>query len=425
MSKIIRKVKGMRQILPDVTPAWQYIEQKISDLCRQYGYSEIRLPILEKTELFKRSIGEVTDIVEKEMYTFKDITDDSLTLRPEGTAGCVRAALEEGLLYNQQQRFWYSGYMFRRENPQANRYRQFQQIGIEAFGFAGVDIELEHLALTSRLWKKLGLRNVSLEINTLGTLEERGRYRELLVNYLTSHEDKLDKDSIRRLKSNPLRILDSKNPAMQDLIESAPKLYDSLDNESKEKFERLKLLLDELQIDYSVNPRLVRGLDYYSHTVYEWVSKELGAQGTICAGGRFDDLVEQLGGKANYAAGFALGVDRVLNLMTAQNLIPDKPVTHVYLAMLGDDVERHGWKLAESLREQCPELALTVNIGGGKFQKQIKKADKSGALLAFILGEDEVQNQQITIKYLREDGKQLKIAQADIVKFLQDFMAND
>ncbi len=415
----------MRLILPDVTHAWQYLERQINLICQQYGYAEIRLPTLERTELFKRSIGEVTDIVEKEMYTFKDITDDSLTLRPEGTAGCVRAAIEKGLLYNQQQRLWYSGYMFRRENTQANRYRQFQQVGIEAFGFPGVEIELEHLALTSRLWARLGLRDLRLEINTLGTLEERARYRELLVSYLRGHYDKLDKDSQRRLETNPLRILDSKKSEMQALIESAPKLYDSMEEESKEKFERLKLMLNELNIDFTVNPRLVRGLDYYSHTVFEWVSPQLEPQGTICAGGRFDGLVAQLGGKPNFAVGFAMGVDRILNLMTEQDLIPEKPTIHAYLAMLGADVEQYGWKLAETLRTDCPEVSLTINVGGGKFQKQIKKADKCGALLALILGEDEVQNQEVTIKYLREDGKQLKIAQAELAGFMQEFISRN
>ena len=421
MANTIKRVKGMRIILPDATPAWQFLEQQISNICHQYGYSEIRLPVLERTELFKRSIGEVTDIVEKEMYTFDDARKVSVTLRPEGTAGCVRASLEKGLLYNQQQRLWYTGYMFRRENTQANRYRQFQQIGIEAFGFSGVDIELEHLALTSRLWHRLGLKNLRLEINTLGTLEERNRYRALLVEYLKEHYEALDADSQRRLDTNPLRILDSKESSMQDLIEQAPKLYDSLEAESKANFEKLKSMLDALKISYVVNPRLVRGLDYYSHTVFEWVSEELGAQGTICAGGRFDTLVEQLGGKPSFAAGFAMGVDRVLNLMTEQNLIPDKSPMHAYLAV-GKDVETQAWVIAEHLRAECPEIALTINVGGGKLQKQIKKADKSGASLAIILGEDEVENQQVTIKYLREDGKQLKIAQADLAAFINEFI---
>lgn len=422
MANTIKRVKGMRIIVPDATPAWQFLEQQICNICHQYGYSEIRLPILERTELFKRSIGEVTDIVEKEMYTFEDARKVSVTLRPEGTAGCVRASLEKGLLYNQQQRLWYTGYMFRRENTQANRYRQFQQVGIEAFGFSGVDIELEHLALTSRLWERLGLKNLRLEINTLGTLEERNCYRALLVEYLKGHYEALDADSQRRLDTNPLRILDSKESSMQDLIEQAPKLYDSLEEESRAKFEKLKLMLDELKISYVVNPRLVRGLDYYSHTVFEWVSNELGAQGTICAGGRFDTLVEQLGGKPSFAAGFAMGVDRVLNLMTEQNLIPDKPPMHAYLA-ISKDVETQAWIIAERLRAECPAIALTVNVGGGKLQKQIKKADKSGASLAIILAEDEVENQQVTIKYLREDGKQLKIAQADLAAFMNEFIA--
>ena len=423
MAAQIKKVKGMRQILPDATPTWQYLEKQINTLFQQYGYSEIRLPILERTELFKRSIGEVTDIVEKEMYTFEDAGDVSLTLRPEGTAGCVRAALEEGLLYNQQQRFWYSGFMFRRENPQAGRYRQFQQIGVEAFGFSGTDIELEHLSLTARLWKNLGLRNLVLEINTLGTLEERNVYRDTLVTYFKQHESELDKDSQNRLGSNPLRILDSKAVSMQALIEQAPKLYDFLQEDSKVKFEKLQTMLEALEIEYKINPRLVRGLDYYSHTVFEWVSKDLGAQGTICAGGRFDGLVEQLGGKANFATGFAMGVDRVINLMVEQDLVPVPPAIHAYMVMSGDAAEIAGWKLAERLREQCPTLALVVNLGGGKFKKQIKKADNSGAQLALILGEDEAENQQVTIKYLREDGKQIKIAQAELVEFMAKFVA--
>ncbi len=410
----------MHPILPDRTFAWQALEDTLRSLLQHSGYAEIRLAFLEHTELFKRSIGEVTDIVEKEMYTFKTASGTSLTLRPEGTAGCVRAAIDQGLLYNQQQRLWYLGPMFRHEKPQAGRYRQFYQVGVEAFGFPGVDIELEHLLLVSRLWSRLGLENIRLEINTLGSAEERAAYRQVLVDYLRQHESELDEDSRRRLDSNPMRILDSKNPAMQELLAQAPKLMDHLGGESAGRFERLLQLLQEMEIPCSVNPRLVRGLDYYCHTVYEWVTDDLGAQSAVCAGGRFDGLIEQLGGRPNSATGFAIGIDRLMLLLEKQQRLAPRPLPDVYMVLLGERAEAAGFALAERLRDQLPGLNLVVNCGGGSMKSQIKRADKSGAALAVLLGGDEVESGEVSIKYLREEGKQIKIAQAELPGLLRD-----
>ena len=410
----------MHPILPDRTFAWQALEDTLRSLLQHSGYAEIRLAFLEHTELFKRSIGEVTDIVEKEMYTFKTASGTSLTLRPEGTAGCVRAAIDQGLLYNQQQRLWYLGPMFRHEKPQAGRYRQFYQVGVEAFGFPGVDIELEHLLLVSRLWSRLGLENIRLEINTLGSAEERAAYRQVLVDYLRQHESELDEDSRRRLDSNPMRILDSKNPAMQELLAQAPKLMDHLGGESAGRFERLLQLLQQMEIPCSVNPRLVRGLDYYCHTVYEWVTDDLGAQSAVCAGGRFDGLIEQLGGRPNSATGFAIGIDRLMLLLEKQQRLAPRPLPDVYMVLLGERAEAAGFALAERLRDQLPGLNLVVNCGGGSMKSQIKRADKSGAALAVLLGGDEVESGEVSIKYLREEGKQIKIAQAELPGLLRD-----
>ncbi|MGD8483745.1 MAG: histidine--tRNA ligase, partial [Thioalkalispiraceae bacterium] len=383
MSKTIQAIRGMNDILPADTPRWQYVEQVFRDLMNCYGYSEIRMPIVEKTDLFKRSIGEVTDIVEKEMYTFDDRNGDSLTLRPEGTAGCVRAGMENGLLHNQTQRLWYSGPMFRHERPQKGRYRQFHQMGVETFGLEGPDIDAEMILMTARLWKQLGMQDdVQLELNSLGSLEARKAYRDILVEYLEQHKAILDEDSQRRLTSNPLRILDSKNPHMQAMIEAAPKLAEHLDNESREHFEALCKLLDNAGIEYVINQRLVRGLDYYSKTVFEWTTSKLGAQGTICAGGRFDGLVEQLGGKATPAMGFALGIERLVALLEDDDTAIIDNTPHAYLLMAGEQAEQQGFALAEKLRDEIVGLRLLSHCGGGSFKSQMKKADKSGAQVA-------------------------------------------
>ncbi|WP_006786767.1 histidine--tRNA ligase [Thiorhodospira sibirica] len=402
MAKGIQSIRGMHDILPSEAPAWQWLEMHIAGLLQRYGYQQIRLPIVERTELFARSIGEVTDIVEKEMYTFEDRNGDSLTLRPEGTAGCVRAGIEHGLLHHQQQRLWYSGPMFRHERPQKGRYRQFHQIGVESFGMDGPDIDAELIIITARLWRLLGLTDVRLEINTLGSAEARAQYREVLVAYFKAHLADLDEDARRRLDSNPLRILDSKNPAMQAVIAQAPSFMDYLDADSQAHFQTLQTLLDAAGIAYQINPRLVRGLDYYGRTVFEWITDSLGAQGTICAGGRYDALVSQLGGQATPAAGFALGVERLLALLEAQAKLPPPPLPQVYLVLAGEAVQSAGLALAERLREQLPHMALVVNCGGGSLKAQMKRADRSGAAWALILGEQECDRQSVQIKSLRD-----------------------
>ncbi len=414
MSKSIQAVRGMNDILPAETPRWQYVEGVFRRLMAAYGYGEIRLPIVEKTELFKRSIGEVTDIVEKEMYTFEDRNGDSLTLRPEGTAGCVRAGIQHGLLHNQVQRLWYAGPMFRHERPQKGRYRQFHQFGVEVFGLSGPDIDAELILMTARLWRELGMGDeVRLELNSLGSSEARAAYREKLVAYLQAREDALDEDSRRRLHTNPLRILDSKNPEMQALIEAAPKLMDHLDDESRAHFDALCALLDDAGVVYQINPRLVRGLDYYSRTVFEWVTDRLGAQGTVCAGGRYDGLVEQLGGRPTPAVGFALGLERLVALLEGREL-PDTTTPHAYLLLAGEAAERAGRTLAERLRDALPQLRLLVHCGGGSFKSQMKKADRSGARLALILGEDEMLAGNIAIKDLRGTGEQQHVKQDEL-----------
>jgi len=417
VSKPIQAVRGMNDILPAQTARWQFVERSFSELMATYGYTEMRMPLLEKTELFKRSIGEVTDIVEKEMYTFEDRNGDSLTLRPEGTAGCVRACIQNGMLHNQTQRLWYTGPMFRHERPQKGRYRQFYQMGVEVFGFDGPDIDAELIMMNARLWRKLGLADdVTLEINSLGSAEARLAYRDTLVAYLQLHRAQLDQDSLRRLESNPLRILDSKNPEMQALIEAAPKLIEALDEPSRQHFTQLCQRLDVAGIAYHVNSRLVRGLDYYSKTVFEWVTSKLGAQGTVCAGGRFDVLVEQLGGRATPAMGCALGVDRLVALLEDKAVDAGGP--QVYLLLAGEAAQQQGPVLAEQLRDRLPQLRLLVNAGGGSFKSQMKRADKSGAQLALLLGEDEIQQSAIGIKHLRGDGGQETIAQTALADYL-------
>lgn len=412
MSKAIQAVRGMNDCLPTETNVWQMVETVLRRVASNYGFAEIRMPIVESTALFKRSIGEVTDIVEKEMYTFEDRNGDSLTLRPEGTASCVRAGNQHGLLYNQEQRLWYMGPMFRHERPQKGRYRQFHQFGIEAFGIATADIDAEIIMLSARIWKELAINDaVTLELNTLGSNEERASYRDALVVYLTQHEDKLDEDSKRRMHTNPLRVLDSKNPDVQAALIDAPKLSEYLGDESTAHFESLKARLTAAGIEFVVNEKLVRGLDYYNRTVFEWVTTSLGAQGTVCAGGRYDGLVEQLGGKGTPAFGFALGIERLVLLITSLEKVKNvRPQVDVYVAMLGNGVDIQGNLLAEQWRDQVPEIRIQCHCGGGDFKKQIKRADKSGASVAIILGEDEIKTNTVTVKYLRAQKEQESIA---------------
>ena len=421
MANNIQAIRGMHDVLPEQTPLWQYAEQMIKDVLGAYGYSEIRLPIVEKTELFKRSIGEVTDIVEKEMYTFEDRNGDSLTLRPEGTAGCLRACLEHGLLHNQVHRLWYYGPMYRHERPQKGRYRQFIQLGVETYGMVGPDIDAELILMMDRLWKKLGIRDkVSLQLNSLGTIAERLVYRESLVGYFQEHLDELDEDSLRRLETNPLRILDTKNPAMQQVIAKAPELMAYLGDESLKHFNALTSTLNDLGISYEINSRLVRGLDYYSKTVFEWVTDELGSQGTVCAGGRYDSLIEQLGGKPNYAVGFAMGIERLLALIETSGNVPVTRSVDLYMIRVGEIAEREGLRFAETIRNEVPGLKLQVNCGGGSFKSQFKKADKSGAEFAIILGDDEVSRGEVGVKSLRNELGQQTLSQAQTIALLRE-----
>ena len=415
----------MNDILPAETPAWQYLEDTLRDVVHAYGYSEIRLPLLEKTELFRRSIGEVTDIVEKEMYTFDDRNGDSLTLRPEGTASCVRACMQHGLLHNQVQRLWYAGPMFRHERPQKGRYRQFHQVGVEAFGMPGPDIDAEMIFMTARMWERLGLGDTRLQVNSLGTPAARAAYRDRLVDYLRDNVDQLDEDSRRRLGSNPLRILDSKTPAMQTLIEAAPQLPEYLDPESSEHFAAFCALLDAAGVAYEVNPRLVRGLDYYSKTVFEWVTDRLGAQGTVCAGGRYDGLVEYLGGRPVPAFGFALGLERLLALLVAGNAQLPANSPHLYMVVSGDGATRRGLVLADELRDAIGGLRLQVNCGGGSFKSQFKRADRSGAIYALVLGEDEVEQETVTLKALRSEAAQENIAQSGLAVRVRELLPDE
>ncbi|GAB5478975.1 MAG: histidine--tRNA ligase [Marinobacter nauticus] len=417
----IQAIRGMNDILPDQTPVWQYVESTVRRVLGQYGYQEIRMPVVEHTELFKRSIGEVTDIVEKEMYTFEDRNGDSLTLRPEGTAGCVRAAEEHGLLFNQTRRLWYTGPMFRHERPQKGRYRQFHQIGVECFGMAGPDIDAELLILTARLWSALGLSDhARLEINSIGTSDSRKVYRQALVAYLEQYQDKLDDDSKRRLTTNPLRILDSKDPATREILQGAPSLDDYLDDESRQHFEQLKAMLDAAGVAYTVNPALVRGLDYYGKTVFEWITDSLGAQGTICAGGRYDGLVEQLGGKPTVAVGFAMGLERLILLLETLELVPEhvNNQADVYVTAMGGQAVAPAMALAETLRNELPGRIVVSHCGGGSFKSQMKKADRSGARFAVILGENEVAQATAGLKPLRDDQPQQEVAQADLAAVL-------
>ncbi|HDY81620.1 MAG TPA: histidine--tRNA ligase [Halieaceae bacterium] len=401
----IRAIRGMNDILPDETPYWQFLERTVQRVLASYGYSEIRLPVVEQTELFKRSIGEVTDIVEKEMYTFNDHNDVSLTLRPEGTAGCVRAVIAHGML-NVPQRLWYAGPMFRYERPQKGRQRQFHQVGVESFGIATPDMDAQIILLSARLWRQLGIDDgVQLQLNSIGSSDARKAYRAALVAYLEQHVEALDEDSQRRLHSNPLRILDSKNPGTQALLDGAPALADYLDDESRADFARLRDLLDAAGVPYVVNSRLVRGLDYYNKTVFEWVTDRLGAQGTVCAGGRYDGLVQQLGGRATPGVGFAMGMERLILLLIELGVAAGtSPLAQVYVVAVGDEAQRTALVVVEQLRDQLPTLDIVQHAGGGSFKSQMKKADKSGARVALIWGEDEVAAQTVSVKPLRDTG---------------------
>lgn len=419
MAKNIQAIRGMNDIAPESTPCWQYIEDLLRKISRSYGYQEIRFPVIEHTELFERYIGRITDIVAKEMYTFVDRNGDSLTLRPEGTVGCARASIQQGIIHNQICRLWYLGPMFRHERPQKGRYRQFHQFGVETFGLPGPDIDAEHIFMMDRLWNMLGINDqIVLQINSLGTKDTRLRYRNDLVIYFKKHIKALDDDSQRRLDSNPLRILDSKNPDMQDMIMKAPKLLDYLDENSRVHFDNLKRLLDAAQIQYEINPQLVRGLDYYCFTVYEWIAEKLGAQNAICAGGRYDDLVAQLGGKATPAAGFALGLERLAEIVTAQKTIENIP--DVYLITVGEVARQRGLLLAEQLRDKLPNLCIITNCSTSGFKTQFKRVDKSGAKIALIFGDKEIEQDIVTVKYLREDKPQISLKFPEMVKLLND-----
>ena len=422
MAKTIQAIRGMNDCLPEQSGIWQYVENILRSTVAQYGYQEIRMPIVESTELFKRSIGEVTDIVEKEMYTFDDRNGDSLTLRPEGTASAVRAGNQHGLIYNQQQRLWYMGPMFRHERPQKGRYRQFHQFGVETYGLAGPDIDAEVISLSARLWRKLGIADkVTLEINSLGSNAARAEYKTLLVEFLEAHKAQLDEDSQRRMYTNPLRVLDSKNPEVQAILSDAPKLQDHLDEASAAHFSQLCERLAQLGISYRVNPKLVRGLDYYNATVFEWVTDTLGAQGTICAGGRYDGLVEQLGGKAAPAVGFALGLERLVLMLTELGLTDDVPAAvDVYVTALGEDAVLYAQTTAEMLRDTT-DLRVQMHCGGGNMKKQLKRADSAQARVALLIGGTEASEQQVTIKYLGGDADQTTVALAQLSSTLNAF----
>ena len=418
MARTIQAIRGMNDILPDQAHHWEFFEQTVREWMAAFGYRSIRMPIVEQTDLFVRSIGAVTDIVEKEMYTFLDhLNGESLTLRPEGTASCVRAALEHNLLYSGPQRLYYSGPMFRHERPQKGRYRQFHQVGVEALGYTGPDIDAEHIVMCADLWGKLGITDVRLEIGTLGSVESRNLHRGRLINYLEQHLGELDEDAHRRLHSNPLRILDSKNPEMQQIIDGAPRLLDDLDEDSLKHFEGLQRSLRDQQINFEINPRLVRGLDYYNRTVFEWVTDRLGAQGTVCAGGRYDGLVEQIGGKSTPACGFAMGVERLLALMQECGKEMPHVGPDVYVVHQGESATRFAWETVRYLRDEG--LKVILHCGDGGFKSQMKKADASGARFAVIIGDDEVNATEITIKPLREAVEQVRVGLAESVNLLK------
>ncbi|HDR1843493.1 TPA: histidine--tRNA ligase [Pasteurella multocida] len=421
MAKTIQAIRGMNDCSPTESPLWQWVEGKVRSVLQNYGYSEVRMPIVESTPLFARAIGEVTDVVSKEMYTFWD-NDEQLTLRPEGTAGCVRAAIEHGWIYNQEQRLWYMGPMFRHERPQKGRYRQFHQAGVEVFGIPNPEIDAELIMLTARLWKELGIaEHVTLQLNSIGSLEARKNYRSALVAFLQQHVDLLSEEEKERLEKNPLRILDTKNQALQEVLNDAPKLLAYLDDDSREHFAQLCALLDAVGIQYEVNPKLVRGLDYYNKTVFEWVTSALGAQGTVCGGGRYDGLVEQLGGHATTGVGFAMGLERLVLLVQEVNQSIRLPSTvDIYVVYQGEGTTLAAFQLAETLRTELPQLRVMTHCSGGNFKKQFKRADKSGATLALVIGESEVQNQQVVVKHLLGGAEQQTLALDDIVDYIKN-----
>ena len=420
MAKNIQAIRGMNDCSPTESPLWQWIEGQVRQILSSYGYSEVRMPIVESTPLFARAIGEVTDVVSKEMYTFWD-NDEQLTLRPEGTAGCVRAAIEHGWIYNNEQRLWYMGPMFRHERPQKGRYRQFHQAGVEVFGIATPEIDAELIILTARLWKALGIdQHVSLQLNSIGSLEARANYRSALVAFLENHQDLMSEEEKERLVKNPLRILDTKNQALQDVLDGAPKLLDYLDDESREHFSQLCGLLDAVGIQYEINPKLVRGLDYYNKTVFEWVTSALGAQGTVCGGGRYDGLVEQLGGHATSGVGFAMGLERLVLLVQEVNKsIPVKSAVDIYVVYQGEGTTLAAFQLAEKLRSELPHLSTMLHCSGGNFKKQFRRADKSGATLALVLGESEVQNNQVVVKHLLGEAEQQTIDVDNLIEHIK------
>ena len=422
MAKTIQAIRGMNDCSPTESPLWQWIEAKVRHVLASYGYSEVRMPIVESTPLFARAIGEVTDVVSKEMYTFWD-NDEQLTLRPEGTAGCVRAAIERGWIYNNEQRLWYMGPMFRHERPQKGRYRQFHQAGVEVFGIANPEIDAELIILTARLWKELGIdQHVSLQLNSIGSLEARANYRSALVAFLENHQDLMSDEEKERLVKNPLRILDTKNEALQKVLNGAPKLLDYLDDESYEHFNQLCSLLDAMGVKYEINPKLVRGLDYYNKTVFEWVTSALGAQGTVCGGGRYDGLVEQLGGHATQGVGFAMGLERLVLLVQEVNKEITLPqAVDLYLVYAGEDSTLNAFQVAEQIRSELPQVRVMTHCSGGKFQKQFKRADKIEAKYALVIGESEVQAKTVVVKDLRNGAEQITLSQADLIATLKTY----
>ena len=420
MANIIKAIRGMNDCSPTDSPLWQWIEDKVRNVLASYGYSEVRMPIVESTPLFARAIGEVTDVVSKEMYTFWD-NDEQLTLRPEGTAGCVRAAIENGWIYNNEQRLWYMGPMFRHERPQKGRYRQFHQAGVEIFGIANPEIDAELIILTARLWKELGIeQHVSLQLNSIGSLEARANYRTALVAFLQNHQALMNDEEKDRLVKNPLRILDSKNAALQEVLNDAPKLLDYLDDESREHFVQLCALLDNIGVKYEINPKLVRGLDYYNKTVFEWVTSALGAQGTVCGGSRYDGLVEQLGGHATQGVGFAMGLERLVLLVQEVNKNITVPsAVDIYVVFSGEGTTLAAFRIAEKIRTELPHLRVMTHCSGGKFQKQFKRADKVGARFALVIGESEVQADQVVVKDLSGAAEQQTISAVELIDYLK------
>jgi len=422
VAKTIQAIRGMNDCSPTESPLWQWIEAKVRHVLASYGYSEVRMPIVESTPLFARAIGEVTDVVSKEMYTFWD-NDEQLTLRPEGTAGCVRAAIERGWIYNNEQRLWYMGPMFRHERPQKGRYRQFHQAGVEVFGIANPEIDAELIILTARLWKELGIdQHVSLQLNSIGSLEARANYRSALVAFLENHQDLMSDEEKERLVKNPLRILDTKNEALQEVLNGAPKLLDYLDDESREHFNQLCSLLGAMGVKYEINPKLVRGLDYYNKTVFEWVTSALGAQGTVCGGGRYDGLVEQLGGHSTQGVGFAMGLERLVLLVQEVNKEITLPqAVDLYLVYAGESTTLNAFQIAEQIRTELPQVRVMTHCSGGKFQKQFKRADKIEAKYALVIGESEVQAKTVVVKDLRNGAEQITLSQADLVATLKTY----